>query len=47
MPARARGGTPVEFDDPIVRIEVPGHMVNAILKVVEYLDLEDYPGREP
>jgi hypothetical protein len=45
-PELALGGTPFGFDDPTVRIEVPGHMVNAILKVVAYLDLEDYPGLE-
>lgn len=44
-PARAVGGTPYGFDSPIVRIEVPGHEVNAFVKVVEYMDLEDYPGR--
>ncbi len=45
QPALGLGGVPFSFDDPIIRIEVPGHMVNAILKTVEYLDLEDYPGR--
>lgn len=44
MPPRAVGGTPYGFDHPIVRIEVPGHEVNGFVKVVEYMDLEDYPG---
>jgi hypothetical protein len=43
--AFAVGGTPFSLSDPIVRLDVPHHMANAILKVVEYLDLEDYPGR--
>jgi hypothetical protein len=41
----AIGGTPFSLTDPTVRLDVPHHMANAILKVVEYLDLEDYPGR--
>ena len=44
-PGFAAGGTPFSATDPIVRLDVPHHMANAILKVVEYLDLEDYPGR--
>ena len=44
-PTRAIGGTPYGFEHPIVRIEVPGHEVNAFLKVVEYMDLEEYPGK--
>ncbi|MEM6990696.1 MAG: hypothetical protein AAF721_09370 [Myxococcota bacterium] len=44
-PGRAIGGTPYGFDNPIVRIEVPGHEVNGFVKVVEYMGLEDYPGR--
>jgi hypothetical protein len=40
------GGTPYYPSDPKVRLDVPHHMANAILKVAEYLDLEDYPGRE-
>lgn len=44
-PAFAAGGTPFSATDPTVRLDVPHHMANAILKVVEYLDLEDYPGR--
>lgn len=44
-PEAAVGGTPYGFDSPIVRIEVPGHEVNAFCKVVEYMDLEDYPAR--
>jgi len=44
-PALAIGGTPYGFDNPAVRIEVPGHEVNGFCKVVEYMDLEDYPGR--
>jgi len=44
--AFAAGGTPFAPSDPVVRVDVPHHMANAILKVVEYLDLEDYPGRE-
>jgi hypothetical protein len=39
------GGTPFSGSDPIVRLDVPHHMANAILKVVEYMDLEDHPGR--
>lgn len=46
-PKRAIGGTPYGFEHPIVRIEVPGHEVNAFLKVVEYMDLEEYPGKGP
>jgi len=42
--AFAVGGTPMSLTDPAVRLDVPHHMANAILKVVEYLDLEDYPG---
>jgi hypothetical protein len=45
--AFAAGGTPFALSDPVVRVDVPHHMANAILKVVEYLDLEDYPGLEP
>jgi hypothetical protein len=44
--AFAVGGTPYALSDPKVRLDVPHHMANAILKVVEYMDLEDYPGRE-
>lgn len=44
--AFATGGTPFSPTDPVVRLDVPHHMANAILKVVEYMDLEDYPGRE-
>jgi hypothetical protein len=40
------GGTPFAASDPTVRLDVPHHMANAILKVAAYLDLEDYPGRE-
>ena len=40
------GGTPFALDDPTTRLDVPHHMANAILKTVEYMDLEDYPGRE-
>jgi hypothetical protein len=39
------GGTPFALDNPTTRLDVPHHMANAILKVVEYMDLEDYPGR--
>lgn len=42
--ARAIGGVPYGYDEWKVRIEVPGHLVNALAKVVEYMDLEDYPG---
>lgn len=42
-PPRAVGGTPYGLESPIVRIEVPGHEVNAFCKVVEYMQLEDYP----
>lgn len=45
-PAFAAGGTPLSATDPTVRLDVPHHMANAILKVVLYLDLEDYPGRD-
>jgi hypothetical protein len=45
--AFAVGGTPYAPSDPVVRLDVPHHMANAILKVVEYMDLEDYPGVEP
>lgn len=44
-PAFVVGGTPFSPSDPSVRLDVPHHMTNALLKVVEYLDLEDYPGR--
>jgi hypothetical protein len=44
-PPFAVGGVPFEFDDPTVRVDVPHHMANAILKVAVYMDLEDYPGR--
>jgi hypothetical protein len=44
-PARSVGGVPYGFDSPIVRIEVPGHAVVALCKVVQYMDLEDYPAR--
>jgi len=40
------GGTPFGLDDPVVRLDVPHHMANAILKVVEYMELEDYPGMD-
>jgi hypothetical protein len=39
------GGTPLSPTNPTVRLDVPHHMANAILKVAEYMDLEDYPGR--
>lgn len=42
-PPLAVGGVPYGFDSPVVRIEVPGHAVAAMCKVVEYMDLEDYP----
>jgi len=45
-PGFVAGGTPFSASDPTVRLDVPHHMANAILKVVAYLDLEDYPGRE-
>jgi hypothetical protein len=45
-PGFAAGGTPFAATDPTVRLDVPHHMANAILKVAAYLDLEDYPGRE-
>jgi hypothetical protein len=40
------GGTPFALDDPTTRLDVPHHMANAILKTVEYMDLEDYPGED-
>lgn len=40
------GGTPFALDDPTTRLDVPHHMANAILKTVEYLSLEDYPGMD-
>jgi hypothetical protein len=40
------GGTPFSLEDPTTRLDVPHHMANAILKTVEYMDLEDYPGRD-
>ncbi len=45
-PDFAVGGTPFSPSDTRVRLDVPHHMANALLKVVQYLDLEDYPGRE-
>jgi hypothetical protein len=42
-PPLAVGGTPYGFESPIVRIEVPGHEVIGLCKVVQYMDLEDYP----
>ncbi|MEM6994062.1 MAG: hypothetical protein AAF721_26350 [Myxococcota bacterium] len=43
-PALAIGGIPFSPTDPTVRVDVPHHGANAILKVAEYMDLEDYPG---
>jgi hypothetical protein len=45
-PAFAAGGTPFSAGDPTVRLDVPHHMANALLKVAAYLDLEDYPGAD-
>ena len=43
-PALPIGGIPFSPTDPTVRVDVPHHGANAILKVAEYMDLEDYPG---
>jgi len=44
VPETAIGGIPLSPSDPKVRVDVPHHGANAMLKVVEYMDLEDYPG---
>lgn len=38
------GGIPKSPTDPVIRVDVPHHAANAILKVAEYMDLEDFPG---
>lgn len=38
------GGIPLSPTRPSVRVDVPHHGANAILKVAEYMQLEDYPG---
>lgn len=38
------GGIPFSPTNPGVRVDVPHHGANAILKVAEYMDLEDFPG---
>lgn len=45
-PAFPIGGMPMYVDDPNVRIDIPAHGTLAITKVADYLDLEDFPGKE-
>ncbi len=40
------GGVPYGFDRPILRVDITRHIVNSFIKVVTYLDLEDYPARD-
>ena len=45
-PAFPIGGMPMYVDDDNVRIDIPAHGTLAITKVADYLELEDYPGRD-
>jgi len=40
------GGMKMYVDNPNVRVDIPAHGTLAITKVADYLDLEDYPGRD-
>lgn len=39
------GAVPFSYTNPVLRVDVAHHVANALLKVVEYQDLEDFPGR--
>lgn len=45
-PSLSVGGVPFSKSDPTVRVDLPHHMANAILKVAAYTGDEVFPGQE-
>lgn len=39
------GGVPFSKNGTVIRVDVPHHTANAVLKTIEYQHLEDFPGR--
>lgn len=39
------GGVPFTKSGTVIRVDVPHHVANAVLKTIEYQHLEDFPGR--
>jgi hypothetical protein len=40
------GALPWEYGRNTLRVDITHHFVNVLIKVVEYMELEDYPGKE-
>ncbi|HEX2732251.1 MAG TPA: hypothetical protein VHM70_11610 [Polyangiaceae bacterium] len=43
-PTTAIGGVPFSFDNPVIRVDLPHHAANAILKVADYLGTDRFAG---